>query len=327
MSTVMLASSFTSLHGLHSRASRTGYSGRTVPFDSARRAALVDAGPTGRAWDDRERGAVELSSGFAELAQWLARPLRPGYAVVEFGPLRLPTRTGLTPESRTIWVAVGAATNGRKNVLGVWLAEDAAQQPAERAFAELRQRGVLEIGIVITDLQRAVPDAIATSFPAAQIQTCIPRLALHSLRRVPTHERRRLSRVLAPIYGASTRGASAAALAAAECSEVGLEYPAALAPWRRHWQYVTPAMSFPLKHRRLLQSTTALDELRSALRGVTTGRGGYFSEMAALGTLYRTLRETAAGWQAARAEPLEPPIAPLWEVAIPAHPRLEAIMA
>lgn len=61
-----------------------------------------------------------------EVAQWQNRPLEAVYPVVFFDALRVKIRDEGTVRNKAVYVALGVRLDGRKEVLGLWIEQNAS---------------------------------------------------------------------------------------------------------------------------------------------------------------------------------------------------------
>src|ERR1700746_2378385 len=125
-----------------------------------------------------------------EVNRWQARPLDALYAIVFFDALRVKMRDEGTVRNKAVYLAIGVAADGRKDVLGIWIEQTEGAKFWMRVMSELRNRGVNDILIAVVDGLKGFPEAITAVFPHTTIQTCIVHYA--DLRIMPTSRRRDL---------------------------------------------------------------------------------------------------------------------------------------
>jgi len=100
----------------------------------------------------------------------------------------------------------------------------------------LKNRGVEDILIAVTDGLKGMTQAIEAVFPQAQHQTCIVHLIRASTAFVSHKDRKAVMAGLKPIYQANT---PEEALAAFENSSMGKRYPYVAQSWRSAWAQVS----------------------------------------------------------------------------------------
>ena len=232
-----------------------------------------------------------------EVGRWQARPLDALYAVVFFDALRVKMRDEGTVRNKAVYLAVGVSPDGRKAVLGLWIAQTEGAKFWLRVMTELKNRGVNDILIAVVDGLKGFPDAITAVFPQTQIQTCIVHLLRTSMDYAGWKDRKPIATALKTVYRAVDASAAAAALADFEDGPWGRKYPAIVASWRRSWAEVIPFLSYPQEVRRVIYTTNAIESLNSTVRRSVRARGHFPSEDAAIKLIWLTLREVTKNWK------------------------------
>ncbi len=233
----------------------------------------------------------------AEAAEWQSRPLDPLYPLVFFDAIRIKVRDEGTVRNKAVYLALGVATDGRKDVLGLWVEQTEGAKFWLRIVNELRNRGVNDILIAVVDGLKGFPEAINAAFPQTQVQTCIVHLLRTSLAFVSYADRREVVAALKPIYTAATAEAALLALDAFEAGPWGRKYPAIAPAWRRQWEQVIPFFAYPPEVRRIIYTTNAIESLNSKLRSSVRSRGHFPSDEAAIKLLYLVLRRVSQDWK------------------------------
>ena len=95
------------------------------------------------------------------------------YPVVFFDVLRVKIRSGAAVKNMAVHLAVGVRVDGTREVLGMWLAGNEGAAFWAGVFNELKNRGVEDILIAVTDGLKGMTEALETVFPQALHQTCI----------------------------------------------------------------------------------------------------------------------------------------------------------
>ncbi len=228
-----------------------------------------------------------------EVTAWQQRPLEPVYVAVAFDALRVKVRDEGLVQHKAVYLALGVRANGRKEVLGFWIAQTEGAVFWQRVMTELQGRGVRDILIAMIDGLQGFPDAIAAVFPQTVIHQCVVHLVRQSLRFVPWKDRRSLASHLRAIYQAPSEAAAEQAPAALEASAWHARYPQIVPLWRRHWEHVRPMLAYPIAARKLLYSTNAIESLNGILRRALKIRGSFPNDEAIGKLLYLALRNAA----------------------------------
>jgi len=231
-----------------------------------------------------------------EITTWQARPLDRVYAVVFFDALRVKIRDEGTVRLKAVYLALGVRTDGRRDILGLWIEQTEGAKFWLKVFTELRARGCEDILIAVTDGLKGMPDALETAYPQTTLQTCIVHLIRHSLAYASWRDREPLAKALKTIYGAPTEEAALAALDAFDASALGQRFPTVSAAWRRAWTHVVPFFAFPPTIRRVLYTTNALENVHRQLRKIIKTRGHFPNDEAATKLLWLALRNITLKW-------------------------------
>ena len=112
-----------------------------------------------------------------DVRQWQSRPLDSVYPVVFFDALRINIRKDGVIKKMAVHLALGVRCDGRRDVLGMWVHENEGAAFWTSVFTELKNRGVEDIPIAVTDGLKGMTQAIEAVFPQAQHQTCIVHLS------------------------------------------------------------------------------------------------------------------------------------------------------
>jgi len=231
-----------------------------------------------------------------EVQTWQSRPLEKMYAIVYLDALFVKMRHEGRVENRAVYVALGIALDGRKEVLGLWASDTEGSKFWLVVTTELRNRGVEDILIACVDGLKGFPEAIEATFPKAQVQLCIVHLIRNSLKFAGAKERKAVATDLKAIYSAPTAEAAEAELNqfAEKWSKT---HKAIEALWRRNWPRVIPFFAFPPEIRRIIYTTNAVESLNMSLRKITKMRASFPNEQAAMKLLYLALKNVSAKWQ------------------------------
>ena len=100
-----------------------------------------------------------------DVKEWQNRPLDVCYPVVFFDALRVKIRSGTCVKAMAVHLALGIKTDGSRDALGMWFNENDGASFWASVFTELKNRGVEEILIAVTDGLKGMTEALATVFP------------------------------------------------------------------------------------------------------------------------------------------------------------------
>jgi putative transposase len=232
-----------------------------------------------------------------EMNDWLSRPLDRVYPVVFIDAIHVKVRDGQV-QNRAYYTAIGVTVDGKRDILGIW--PSSGGEGAKYwlgVLTELRNRGLLDVCIVVCDGLKGLPDAIGATWPLAIVQTCVLHLIRNTFRLAARQHWDKLARDLRPVYTAPTD--TAAKERFVEFCELWAErYPGIKSLWENAWAEFVPFLDYPVEIRRVIYSTNAIESLHARFRRATRARGHFPNEQAALKCLYlvvRTLDPTGKG--------------------------------
>ncbi len=198
-------------------------------------------------------------------------------------------------QNRCIYLAIGVNTEGRKETLGLWTAENEGAKFWLSVLTELQNRGISDIFIACVDGLKGFTEAIESVFPQTITQVCIVHQLRNSLTYVSDKDRKAVAADLKPIYGAVTEDEALFALE--EFAEKwNARYPIIAKSWKANWSKINPMFQFPQEIRRAIYTTNVIESLNYSLRKITKTRAAFPSEEAALKLLWLGLRNIEKKW-------------------------------
>ncbi len=147
-----------------------------------------------------------------EVGAWQQRPLEPMYPVIFFDALRVKIRDEGMVRNKAIYLALGVLPDGTRDILGIWIENTEGAKFWLKVFNDLRNRGVEDVLIAVTDGLKGMPEALAAVYPQTTLQTCIVHLIRNSLDFASWDKRMGLAKALKPVYQALDADAAEQAL-------------------------------------------------------------------------------------------------------------------
>ena len=120
------------------------------------------------------------NAGKDDVIEWRNRPLDKGYAVVYLDALRVNARQDGKGCIKSVSVALGVKFAGKKEVLGLWIAEPEGATFWMGVLNELKNRGVEDMLIACMGGLSGCPDAVRAVFPQTRVQLCIVHMVRNS---------------------------------------------------------------------------------------------------------------------------------------------------
>ena len=280
---------------------------RRVPGFDEKILALYAKGMTTRDIQEivRELYGVEVSATLvseitedldAEVTAWRTRPIDPVWPIVYFDGIVTHVRGANGRVSQhTIYVGLGVNLEGRKELLGLWLAETEGAKFWLSCLTDLKNRGLRDIFVACIDGLSGFAEAIHTAYPDTSVQLCIVHLVRAALRYVSDQDSKAVVRDLKKIYQAATVVEAEQALEEFAQAWDG-KYPTISKTWRSKWTDIITLFDYPPPIRRAIYTTNAIESLNSVIRKFTRNRKIYPNQESALKLVYMAIREASKKW-------------------------------
>jgi transposase-like protein len=232
----------------------------------------------------------------AEVTAWRTRTLDPVWPIVYFDGIVVHVRgTSGRVSQHTVYVALGVNLEGKKELLGLWLAETEGAKFWLTCLTDLRNRGLSDIFVACIDGLSGFAEAIRAAYPKTSVQLCLVHLVRAALRYVNTEDSQAVVRDLKKIYQSATVIEAEQALEAfAQAWEA--KYPTIAKMWRAKWPDIITLFDYPPAIRKAIYTTNAIESVNSVIRKFTRNRKIYPSEASALKNVYMAIREASAKW-------------------------------
>jgi transposase-like protein len=232
----------------------------------------------------------------AEVTAWRTRTLDPVWPIVYFDGIVVHVRgTSGRVSQHTVYVALGVNLEGKKELLGLWLAETEGAKFWLTCLTDLQNRGLADIFVACIDGLSGFAEAIHTAYPQTSVQLCLVHLVRAALRYVSTQDSQAVARDLKKIYQAATVIEAEQALVAFT-QAWDAKYPTIAKMWRAKWTDIITLFDYPPAIRKAIYTTNAIESVNSVIRKFTRNRKIYPSEESALKNVYLAIREASAKW-------------------------------
>ncbi len=210
----------------------------------------------------------------ADVREWQNRPLEKSYPILFLDALRVNSRQDGKNVNKALYVALAINWEGRKEVLGLWLADTEGAKFWMSVLTDIKNRGTDDILIACMDGLTGFPDAVKAVFPDTHIQHCIVHMIRNSTKFVSYKDLKAVSRDLKEVYSAINAESGHEAL-----EEFGRKwndkYPMIQASWERNWNDLTEFFNYPKDIRRAIYTTNAIESLNFSLRKVTKNKSSF----------------------------------------------------
>ncbi len=140
-----------------------------------------------------------------EVTAWRSRPLEAVWPIVYFDGIVVHVRgTSGRVSQHTIYVALGVNLQGKKELLGLWLAENEGAKFWLQVLTDMKNRGLNDIFVACVDGLAGFPEAIRAAYPQTKVQLCVVHLVRAALRYVNSQNVQAVARDLKKVYQAAT---------------------------------------------------------------------------------------------------------------------------
>jgi len=195
----------------------------------------------------------------------------------------------------TLYVALGVNLQGRKELLGLWLAQNEGAKFWLACLTDLKNRGLQDIFVACVDGLTGFPEAIHAAYPQTKVQLCVVHLVRAALKYVSDKDSREVVKDLKAIYQATTATAAEQALDRFADKWDG-KYPTISKQWRLRWADIVAMFEFPPEVRKAIYTTNAIESVNSAIRKFTRNRKQYPNADSAVKLVYLAINEASKKW-------------------------------
>jgi putative transposase len=231
-----------------------------------------------------------------EVSEWRTRRLEGIWPIVYLDGITVHVRGESGRVSQhTMYVAIGVNLQGKKELLGLWLAETEGAKFWLSCLTDLKDRGVEDIFIVCVDGLSGFPEAIRAAFPQTKVQLCIVHLVRAALKYTTTADSKEVAADLKVIYQSATVLEAEQMLKAFE-AKWGAKYPTIVKQWRLKWNNIIAMFEFPAEIRKVIYTTNAIESVNSVIRKFTRNRKQYPNADSAFKLVYLAIREASRKW-------------------------------
>ncbi len=235
------------------------------------------------------------ASVMADVQEWRNRPLEKSYPILFLDALRINSRQDGKNVNKALYVALAINWEGRKEVLGLWLADTEGAKFWMSVLTDIKNRGVEDILIACMDGLTGFPDAVKAVFPDTHIQHCIVHMIRNSTKFVSYKDLKAVCRDLKEVYSAINAESGHEAL-----EEFGKKwngkYPMIQASWERNWNDLIEFFNYPKDIRHAIYTTNAIESLNFSLRKVTRNKSCFPDDDSIYKVMYLAIKNASTRW-------------------------------
>jgi len=230
-----------------------------------------------------------------DVREWQNRPLEKSYAIIYLDAIRVKGREDGKTCLKSVYTALAVNFEGKKEVLGLWIAENEGAKFWMGVLTELKNRGVEDILIACMDGLTGFPEALRAIYPQTRVQLCIVHMVRNSTKFVSWKDLKKVCVDLKSIYSATTEESGRAALEDFGKTWDG-KYPMIYKSWDQHWENLCEFFKYPPEIRKAIYTTNAVESLNYQLRKVTKNRLSFSTDDAIFKILFLAIRNASEKW-------------------------------
>jgi putative transposase len=229
------------------------------------------------------------------ITEWRNRPLESVYPIVFLDAMHFKVRVDGKVTTKAFYSVLAISTEGKKDILGLYLSENEGARFWLGVLNDLRARGVEDLLIASIDGLKGFPEAIADVFPKTEIQLCIVHQIRNSLKYVVSKDQKAFMADLKLVYRASSKDLAEHHLL--ELGEKwGKKYPAVMKSWNDNWENLSQYFKYPEELRRIIYTTNIVEGFHRQIRKYTKNKGAFTSENALLKLIYCACQKVLEKW-------------------------------
>jgi putative transposase len=230
-----------------------------------------------------------------EVIAWQNRPLDHVYPVIFLDCIVIKVRENKRVINKSVFLALAINSEGKKELLGLWLAETEGSKFWMNVLTELQNRGIQDIFIACVDGLSGFPEAINVVFPQTKIQLCIVHQVRNSLKYVSYKDRKAVASELKNIYKSISE--EQAKLELDRFAEKwDYQYPSISKSWYRNWDNLITLFDYPDEIRKIIYTTNAIESLNSVIRKAINNRKIFPNDNSAVKIIYLAIEQASRKW-------------------------------
>ncbi len=221
---------------------------------------------------------------------WRVRPLLPHYRIIYLDGIHFTVRHGAQTDATMILTALGVDLEGNREVLAFRACAEEDKDGWSCLLQDLRNRGVSQIDLLVTDGHDGLLAAVASLFPATPRQRCLVHKQRNVLNAIPKREQQEVATDLAGIWKQDKQEEALLNLAAFK-AKYQKRYPEAVRSLSEDEDYLLTFYAFPQVMHRYIRSTNAIESLFSNVRQRTDQIDAFTTETSCLTIIWAVMQD------------------------------------
>lgn len=230
-----------------------------------------------------------------QIREWQSRPLDEVYCIVWMDAMHYKVRDEGKVTSRAVYNILGINTEGKKELLGMYVSESEGANFWLGVLTDLQNRGVKDLLIVCIDNLKGFSEGIQSIFPQAEVQSCIVHQIRNSLKYVASKNQKEFMVDLKEVYQADTKEYAEEKLKAL-AEKWNKKYPIVITSWNNNWHKLSTFFKYTKPIRKIIYTTNAIEGFHRQVRKVTKNKTAFTSDMALLKLIYLAQLNISRKW-------------------------------
>lgn len=230
-----------------------------------------------------------------DVKAWQGRPLESLYCIVWLDAMHYKVKVEGKIKHKALYNIMGINSEGRKEILGIYLSESEGANFWLQVLTDLNNRGLEDILIACTDNLKGFTNAILSVFPKAEVQLCIVHQIRNSLKYIASKDQKEFMRELKKVYRAINKQVAEDELD--KLSNRWQErYSVVIQSWRNNWEHLSQYFKYTAPIRKIIYTTNAVEGYHRQVRKVTKTKGAFTNDMALLKLVYLATMNIQKKW-------------------------------
>ena len=230
-----------------------------------------------------------------EVVEWQNRTIDNLYMITYFDAIMVKVKDNGHLTNKAVYLALGVNTEGKKELLGMWIEQTEGAKFWLKVLTELKNRGLNDILIACVDGLKGFEEAIHTVFPKTEVQLCIVHMVRNSLKYVSYKDRKAVAADLRLIYNAVTEEEASLNLANFK-EKWDNRYQSIGKSWEGNWTKIITYFAYPGDIRKAIYTTNAIESLNMSLRKIIKNRASFPTDESVMKLLFLALRNISKKW-------------------------------
>ena len=248
---------------------------------------------------DTDISAATLSSitdrVIPQVKEWQSRPLDEVYCIVWMDAMHFKVKDEGKVTSRAVYNILGISTEGKKELLGMYVSENEGANFWLSVLTDLQNRGIKDILIACIDNLKGFTEAINSIYPKTEVQSCIVHQIRNSLKYVASKNQKEFMSDLKEVYRATGKDIAEEKLKALS-EKWEKKYPVVITSWNNNWHKLSTYFKYTVDIRKLIYTTNTIEGFHRQVRKVTKNKAAFTSDMALLKLIYLAQRNISKKW-------------------------------